>query len=189
MRGLATFACAGSAALLALSGCGGGERQDADEPSGSWTVSTEASFPRQQKLAKQVKLKIRVENVDDRTLPNVAVTVDGISQRSEQPGLADPNRPIWIVDDPPRGGVTAYTNTWALGKIPAGGAKEFVWRMTPVRPGDHKISYRVAAGLDGKARARLAGGDRVEGDFDVTVSRTPSQSRVNPGTGEVVETD
>lgn len=188
MRGLATFACAGSIAALAVTGCGGGEkRQDADEPRGTWTVSTDASFPRQQELAKQVQLRIKVQNTDDRKLPNVAVTLDGLSRRSQQPGLADPNRPVWVVDDPPRGGVTAYTGTWALGSIPPGQSKEFVWRMTPVKAGEHKVSYRVAAGLDGKARAELSGGDRPEGRFDVSVSGEPSQSRVEPGSGEVVD--
>jgi len=189
MRGLVTFACAGSLAVVALAGCGGGEkRQDADEPRGTWNVTASASFPEQQKLAKQVELRIKVRNDDGRrVLPNVAVTVDGLSFRSDQPGLADPNRPVWVVDDPPRGGVTAYTNTWALGKIKPGESKEFVWRMTPVKPGDHKVSYRIAAGLDGKARAQAAGGGQPKGEFSVKVSRTPSQSRVDPGSGAVVD--
>ena len=39
------------AALLA-SGCGGGERQDADEPSGTFKVDVSASFPAEQRLAR-----------------------------------------------------------------------------------------------------------------------------------------
>ena len=53
-------------------------------------------------------------------MPNVAVTVNSFAARSEQAGLADPERAVWIVDASPRGGDTAYTNTWALGPLAAG---------------------------------------------------------------------
>ena len=174
--------------LLALAGCGGGsERQDADEPSGTWTVDVvQAKFPSEQQLAKAEEMVISVRNREQRDIPNVAVTVEGFGKRSEQPGLADPNRPVWVIDDGPRGGTTAYTNTWALGKVKAGQTRSFKWRVTPVQPGEHKLSYRVSAGLDGKAKARLASGGRPEGDFEVSVSREPSQSRVDPDTGEVI---
>ena len=176
---------------LAVAGCGGDEkRQDADEPSGEWVVEVvDADFPRAQRLARQETMRISVRNTEQRELPNVSLTVDGLTRRSEQAGLADPNRPVWIVDDGPRGGVTAYTNTWALGRIPAGGTKTFEFRVTPVVPGRHRISYRVSAGLDGKAKARLASGGRPEGSFSVNVSRVPAQSRVDPDTGEVVRRD
>ena len=93
---------------------------------------------------------------------------------------------MWIIDDSPRGGVTAYTNTWALGQVKAGETKEFVWKVTPVKAGDFEVKYRVAAGLDGKAKAVLAGGARPSGSFDVSISRDPDDARVDPGTGEVV---
>jgi hypothetical protein len=181
------IALAGCAALVA--GCGGGEsaRQDADEPEGTWTVDVvEAEFPRSQRLAEQETLRIRVRNTADRAMPNVAVTVDSFTRRSEQAGLADPNRPVWVVDDGPRGGTTAYTNTWALGRMAPGQTKTFEWRVTPVEAGTHRVSYRIAAGLDGKAKARLDGGDRPEGTFTVKVSKEPSQSRVDPDTGDVI---
>src|SRR3712207_9345399 len=79
--------------LAVAAGCGGGnERQDEDEPSGTWTVQVvEADFPRSQRLAQQETLRIRVRNADDRrAIPNVALTVDGFSRRSEQAGLSDP---------------------------------------------------------------------------------------------------
>ena len=183
-----TFALAGVAAA-ALAGCGGGEsaRQDADEPSGTWTVDVvEAEFPSSQRLSQEATMRIRVRNREDRALPNVAVTVDSFSQRSEQAGLADPERPIWIIDDGPRGGVTAYTNTWALGRMGPGQTKTFEWKVTPVEAGEYRVKYRVAAGLDGKAKARLAGGEVPAGTFNVSVSREPSQSRVDPDSGEVI---
>ena len=175
-----------------LAGCGGDEeRQDADEPVGEWTVQVvDAEFPKSQKLARQETLRIAVRNDDDSAIPNLALTVDGFSNRSEQPGLADPNRPVWIVDDGPRGGITAYTNTWALGRVPPNATKTFTFKVTPVKaspPGKpFELRWRLAAGLDGKAKARLSSGDRPEGTFSVRVSRQPSQSRVDPETGEVV---
>jgi hypothetical protein len=170
-------------------GCGGDEsaRQDADEPSGTWTVDVvDAEFPTSQQLARQETMRIRVRNREDRAVPNVAVTVEGFSTRSEQAGLADPTRPVWIVDDEPRGGVTAYTNTWALGRIAPGGTKTFEWRVTPVKAGTHRVTYRVSAGLDGKAKAQLARGKAAQDAFKVRVARAPSQSRVDPDTGAVV---
>lgn len=174
--------------LTLAAGCGGkSERQDADEPSGTWTVEVvEAKFPSNQKLAKPSTMRISVRNDEDRAIPNVALTVEGFSRRSQQAGLADPERPVFIVDDAPRGGVSAYTNTWSLGRVPPGATREFVWRVTPVRAGTYRLTYRVAAGLDGKARARLAGGEVPEGSFRVDVSERPSKARVEPGSGEVI---
>jgi hypothetical protein len=186
LRGSATAFCALGAVLA--SGCGGGgERQDKDEPSGNYAVEVvDASFPTEQRLAEQTQLRLRVRNADSKTIPNLAITVDGFSRRSRQQGLADPSRPVWIIDDGPRGGTTAYTSTWALGRVRAGETKEFVWRVTPVKAGRFQVKYRVAAGLDGKAKAVLAGGRRPSGSFDVDVSREPDDARVDPDTGDVV---
>jgi hypothetical protein len=180
--GLAT-----SVVAFAVAGCGGGERQDKNEPSGTFSMNVvKAAFPESQSLAKQEAMTISVKNTDSRAIPDLAVTVDSFSTRSQQAGLADPERPVWIVDQGPTGGTTAYTNTWALGRVPPGATKTFEWKVTPVRAGTYRISYRVAAGLDGKAKARLDGGDPVEGTFTVNVSKKPSQSRVDPESGEVI---
>ena len=187
MRTGRLFAVAGATALLA--GCGGGksERQDADEPRGTWTVEVlEADFPASQRLAQQSTMRIRVRNREQRAIPNIAVTVDSFSRRSQQAGLSDPERPVFIVDNAPRGGVTAYANTWALGRMGPGQTKTFTWRVTPVEAGEYRLRYRVAAGLDGKAKARLAGGGVPAGTFQVQVSRAPAQSRVDPDSGEVI---
>ena len=182
---------------FAVAGCGGDQkRQDADEPNGQWVVDVVAAeFPSSQRLARQETMKITVRNTGecdpcgrkgDKAIPNIALTVDGLSRASQQSGLADANRPVWIVDDGPRGGTTAYTNTWALGRVPAGKTKTFEFKVTPVKPGQHEVSYRLSAGLDGKAKARVEGGGRPEGKFSVRVERDPSQSRVDPDSGEVI---
>jgi hypothetical protein len=180
-----------SAGALAAAGCGGeDERQDANEPSGTFAVDVvRAEFPERQRLARQSELEIEVRNAGQEEIPNLAVTVEGFSERIEQDGVADPDRPNWIIDEAPEGGTTAYVSTWTLGKVPPNATKTFTWKVTAVRPGTHEVRYRVAAGLDGKARAVADGGQAPEGSFDVRVSRAPADARVDPDTGEVVRGD
>ena len=182
---------------VAVAGCGG-DPQDANEPEGTYTVEiTRASFPTAQTLAQAADFSVTVRNADSRTIPNVSVTIDNgdgrsggheasaFAEASTQPGLADPSRPVWIVDDGPRGGTTAYTNTWALGRLAPGATKTFVWRVTAVRSGTHEVRYRVSAGLDGKAKAQLTGGRVPEGSFTVKVAQKPPVARVDDN-GNVV---
>ena len=90
---------------------------------------------------------------------------------------------MWIVDRDPEGGQSAYTNTWAVGRMFPGETKDVEWQLTAVRPGNYKVNYRVAPGLNGKAVA--ANGQKVAGSFDVTISDEPVPARVNDK-GEVV---
>jgi hypothetical protein len=176
-----------SLAAVALAGCGGGERQDANEPSGTFRVDVvRASFPTKQHLAEPERFVIAVRNAGDEAVPNVAVTVSSFAQRSEQAGLADPERAVWIIDSGPRGGETAYTNTWALGRLAPGQTRRFVWRVTAVKAGTHTVKWQVAAGLNGKAKATLPGNRAPAGSVTVDVSEKPSQAHVDPETGKVV---
>jgi hypothetical protein len=192
MEGSTAFACrfaliAAGAAALAVAGCGGGERQDAAEPSGTFQVDVvSASFPTKQHLAQPERFVIAVRNSGQKTVPNVAVTVSSFAERSEQAGLADSQRAVWIIDDSPRGGQTAYTNTWALGRLPPGQTRRFVWRVTAVQAGTHTVKWQVAAGLNGKAKATLSGNRAPAGSVTVDVSDKPGQARVDPKTGEVI---
>ena len=180
------YGALGLAALVAA-GCGGGERQDANEPKGTFSVElVDATFPESQHIAKQSTMRIRVRNPGDRSIPNVAVTVKGFDRSDPQPGLADPNKPVWIVDRGPKGGDTAYVGTWALGRLAPGSSKTFEWRVTPTRPGNYEVSYRLAAGLDGKAKVSSEGGKPTSGSFDVKVSGEAPQATVDPETGEVI---
>jgi hypothetical protein len=175
---------------LAFAGCGGQERQDENEAAGTYSVDvTQASFPRAQRLAQQAEMRIAVKNTGDEVLPDVAVTVDSFTRRSEQAGLADPERPVWIVDEGPKGGTTAFTNTWALDGLAPGQSRTFTWKVTPIEAGRYSVKYSVAAGLDGKAKARDASGGAVGGTFPVRVSRRPADARVDPETGEVERTE
>jgi hypothetical protein len=180
--------------VLAFAGCGG-KRQDADEPSGSFRVSvTNASFPARQTIAQPTRMRIEVRNTDKRELPNVAVTVQtkpahagaaplAFGQADSDTRLADTAKPVWIVDRGPVGGDSAATNTWALGRMFPGETKTFTWNLTAVQAGDYTVVYRVAPGLNGKARA--AGGQRVTGAFRVRISAKPVPARVDDN-GNVV---
>ena len=80
-----------TAALLAAAGCGGGERQDANEASGDFQVEVvSASFPKVQKLGKTTELEITVRNAGQDAVPNLAVSVNGFDSRAEAAG---PRRP------------------------------------------------------------------------------------------------
>ena len=180
--------------LLALAGCGGGERQDENEPEGNFAVEVvRASFPDHQKLAKSSDMIVTVRNAGDKTIPDIAVTVNGFDERKKDPDLADPTRPVFAVngvqveiagfpeakDATPRGCDTAYVNTWACGALKPGKEKTFRWTVTAVQAGDYRIDWRVAAGLDGKAKAVAAGGGPApRGQFAGTISNAAPDVRV-----------
>ena len=96
---------------------------------------------------------------------------------------ADPSRPLWIVDRGPGachfqcnaagggagGGVTASTNTWALGRLAPGHSIRFRWALTPVMAGRHVVAWQVDANLTGTARAVAAGGGLPAGTLVASV--------------------
>ena len=196
------------------SACGDdAERQDADEPAGDFPVEvTSAKFPTDQRLAQTSDLELEIENAGDEDVPDLAVTIftgdqpssGSFSVRSDQPGLADPNRPVWILENgfpklvtpqvkdletaPPAGAEAAPTNTFSFGAVPPGESKDIVWRVTPVQAGTYTVHYELAAGLNGKAKAVTRDGGPVEGEFVVTITDKPPQARVNSA-GEVEITE
>jgi hypothetical protein len=196
-----------------IAACGGGERQDADEPSGNFPVQiVSADFPSKQKLAENTNLTLSVANTGERTIPDLAITIftasnatgtssQGLPQsqgsfsvRSGEPGLAIPFRPVWILEEgyPKLAGQTAsagaeaaQTDTFSFGALAANQTREMVWNVTPVQAGTFTVHYRVAAGLQGKAKAVTADGSVPEGEFVVRISSAPPQTRVNDA-GQVV---
>jgi hypothetical protein len=207
-----------SAVLLALlvAGCGGttasGDRQDAGEPSGDFPVSVEsASFPLRQDLAESTEMKIVVRNAGSRPVPNIAVTVQCENEKNGQNGsfdrqiasedVADKNRPNFVVDripgpDRPNGRdqldplerSSAYVNTYTLGPLAPNRTKTFVWKVTAVRAGDFRVCYRVAAGLNGKARAVPAEGSLpLSKEWNGVVSSAAPQTGVAPD-GQTITT-
>ena len=200
-------------ACLGLVACGSGARQDAHEPNGKFPLQASANWTTSQRLSQHTKLVITARNTGNRTIPNVAVTItDGnpsiphIGTRAQafqelldMPGLASQSRPVWIVDQAPgpcgyschSGGpgaaVTAYSNTWALGSLAPGKSVTFDWHLTAVAPGTHYVYWRVAAGLNGKAKAVVSGGGVPRGSFTVNIAKTPAQAYVD-NNGKVVQT-
>jgi len=180
--------------LLAVAGCGGGERQDENEPEGNFAVEVvDAKFPENQKLAKSSDLVVTVRNAGDDTIPNIAMTVNGLDRRVTDPDLADPNRPVFALngvqveiagfpeakDAAPRGCDTAYVNTWACGPLRPNQQKTFRWSVTAVQAGNFNVRWRVAAGLDGKAKAvAVRGGPAPRGRFSGTISNEAPDVRV-----------
>jgi hypothetical protein len=180
--------------VLALAGCGGGERQDENEPEGDFPVEVvRATFPEKQKLAKSSDMVVTVRNAGNDTIPNIAVTVNGFDKRKANPELADPSRPVFALngvqvkiagfpeakDASPRGCDTAYVNTWACGPLKPKEQRTFRWSVTAVQAGNFKVDWRVAAGLDGKAKAVAAGGGPApRGQFSGTISDVAPDVRV-----------
>jgi hypothetical protein len=188
--------------MVLAAGCGAGARMDAGEPTGTYAMKIiHASFPTTQSISRPTSLELEVQNSGTRTVPNVAVTVNSFNYASNYPELADNKRPVWVIErgpgaiasppvnsqevSMPGGGQTAYVNTWALGALAPGKTRTFTWHVVPVKAGTHTVHYSVAAGLAGKAKARLTSGAPVEGQFAVNIAPAPTLTHVNPDTGRV----
>ena len=225
MRG---FGVAAAAVSATVAGCG--SRQDVQEPSANFPVQiVTASFPSSQQVTQKTAMVLTIRNAGTREIPNLAVTICNVTCASHappgegtsahafmewltagpsqsnpnnagQPPMADPSKPVWIIDRPPgpclfscqngdRGSrVTAYSNTWAMGgQLQPGATAEFKWQLTPVKPGTHVVAYQIAAGLNGKAKAVLEDGGAPQGTFHVDITNPPAQSYVN-NSGQIVST-
>ena len=188
MQGLARAAALAGIVVLA-SGCGGGgERQDANEPSGEFPLEiVSASFPKSQGIGQTTSLRITVQNAGQEPAPNVAMTIDGLATKISNPDAADPERPVWVVNQAPQGADTALVGTWAFGALPGGEKRTFTWQVTATRSGTHTLHYRAGAGLDGKAVAVASGGGSIDGAITVRVTRRPRDLVVDSETGDVIE--
>lgn len=164
------------AATAGLTACGGDRAEVKDATDGRpFAVSARATFAKEQRLANVEELKITVKNEDTRALPDVAVVLQGLNRTIPVPDngagrVADPRRPIWVLDAPPAGGTTAYVGTWALGTLAAGASKTFTWQLTPTVAGRHDLKWRVVGAIDQNGAVRAAGGGAKDGAFDVDVA-------------------
>lgn len=139
--------------------CGGGPpAQDENEPEGKFEVDVvKSSFPKDQQLAKRSRMVIEVRNVDDRTIEDINMTVNGFDYKltdptdpgEPNPDVADPERPVFVVekspneflrtsaerDDPSL--VDQEVNPPAGGDNPQGGDTSFVnnYRLGDLPPG------------------------------------------------------
>jgi hypothetical protein len=186
---------------MSASGCGAA-RQDAHEVKGAFTMKVvHSSFPPRQAIARPTRLELQVRNTGARSVPNVAVTLDSFYYTEKYPELATDKRPVWVVEagpgaiptrpvqsqaiSPPGGGQTAYVNTWALGPLAPGRTQTFLWQVVPVKAGPHTVHFTVAASLAGRAKAQLASGGPVQGQFTADIAPAPPATHVDPSTGRV----
>jgi hypothetical protein len=183
--------------VLALSACGAkGGRQDLTEPSGTFPVAiVTADFPKRQHIGETLDLRLGVRNAGQQTIPNLAITIfvdpdadRPFSIRSDQPGLANPNRAVWVLqNDYPKlagsqaqaGATTATKSTFQFGALAPGESREAIWRVSPIIGGAYTLNYRIDAGLQGKAKATTQDGGEATGKFAVTISTDVPQTGVD----------
>jgi len=195
------------ALALALSACGGDDSPPAaSEAAGAYPVEVvTADFPARQRLGETTLLRLGVRNTGEEALPALTMTFStggeqGVNSRlpfgyrSPEPGLAQPDRPIWVlaadypkVDGSPRraGAETASYKTFNFGPLKAGATTEAVWKLIAVRTGNHKLRFEIAAGPAGKAKAETAGGAAPGGTFTARITEVPPETVVRDN-GEVV---
>ena len=193
------------AALLAA--CGGDSSSDANEPSGTYDVRvTTAAFPPKQHLGQTSLMRIAVRNTGERTLPALAVTITIAGKEGEtsslpfgirdpQPGLAQPDRPVWVLaqtyprlagSSDPGGASSANPKTFVLGSLKPGRTTAAVWKLSAVRAGRYNLRYDIAAGLTGSAKTRTTGGVAAGGSFATEISAALPDVEVTDS-GEVLE--
>ena len=194
-------------ALAALLAACGGESSDANEKAGTYDVRvTDASFPTAQRLGQTTLLQLGVRNTGDKPLPALTVTLSiagkqGQSSslpfgiRDPQPGLAQPDRPVWVLaqsyprfvgSSEPGGATTSNRKTFSFGPLKPGATTEAVWKLSAVKAGHFTVLYKVDAGLSGTAKARTSGDVQPGGSFVTNISAALPDTEVTDS-GEVVE--
>lgn len=185
--------------MLLVAGCGGGSEpnQFRNEKKGDYEVDvTRATFPVNQVVARTYDMRIDVENTGDEAVPAVTVVIDlpgrdstlAFATRSEQPGLASAQRPVWVLEEGypklagtvGRGGAqTSNRRTFQFGTLAPGETARTVWRVTAVKPGDFDLSWRIEAGLGLDVNAVDRTGETPTGFFEVKVNNTPRLTEID----------
>ena len=199
MRLLGAVLLAVTSAVVIASCGGGGEVGDqfADETPGEYPVEVvSAQFKPRQFVARTYDLEIAVRNTGDETVPAVVATIDlpgrdstlAFAQRDPQPGLAQSQRPVWVMEAGypklagtiGRGGAaTANRRTFNFRRLPPGETAEMVWRVTAVEPGNYRLTYEIDAGLGLDTSAVDAAGDVPSGMLPVRITDRAVLTRVN----------
>jgi hypothetical protein len=191
---------------LAVAACGGESSSDANEAAGRYPVRvTNVEFPARQFLGQTSLLRMGFRNAGRRTIPALTATISIAGRegqastlpfaiRDPQPGLAQPDRPVWVLaaryprfagSTEPGGAGTSNPKTFDFGALKPGATANVVWKLSAVKTGEWVLRFVVDAGLGGQAQAVTAGGGQPGGSIAARiVSRTP-EKEVN-GAGEVV---
>lgn len=196
------------AAATFLTACGDDEpSSDANERAGTYQLDVlNADFPTEQRLGKTSLLRLGARNTGEKIIPALTVTISIAGEegqnsslpfaiRDPQPGLAQPNRPVWVLaarypkrssDSAPGGAETSNQKTFDFGPLKPGHAIEAVWKLTAVRTGDFELLYQVGAGLSDEVKTETSRGVEPGGTIGVEISsKTPNT--IVTDSGEVVE--
>jgi hypothetical protein len=204
---------AGAAALVAvvltllLTACGESSSSNSNEAAATYPVKVvTAEFPAKQRLGQTSLLRIGVRNTGRKTVPALTVNVSiagkqgqssslPFGYRDPQPGLAQPDRPVWVLEQgfpkangssSPGGAESASRKTFDFGPLKPGATTEAVWKLSAVKAGKYAVLYEIGAGLGGAGKVETAGGSEAGGSFTVLIGTTPPNSEVTDS-GEVVE--
>jgi hypothetical protein len=199
---------AAGALALALAACGEGSSEgETTEAAGTYPVRVvEAEFPTSQRLGETNLLRLGVRNAGEEAVPQLTVTFTTAGEegrdsklpfgfRDPQPGLAQPDRPVWVLSEKyPRlagsaesaGAETASSGTFDFGRLEPDETVEAVWQLSAVKTGEFDLLYEIGAGLGGAAKAKTVGGVDAGGSFVVRVTEVPPETVVKDD-GQVVE--
>jgi hypothetical protein len=204
-------AAAVAVAIVSLfaTACGDDDSSSSPETSGESKASyevkvVEAKFPTTQRLGQTTLLRLGVRNTGPKTVPALTMTISvggkegrgsslpfGI--RSSEPGLSQPDRPVWVLSEKyPKldgseesaGAEGASRKTFVFGPLKEGETSEAVWKLSATRTGTYRLLYAIGAG--GPAKVETANGAKAGGSFTVSIEETPPQTVVTDS-GEVVE--
>jgi hypothetical protein len=206
---LRTLTAGALAAALATSivACGGDEpSSDANEAAGTYRVKvTNAEFPTSQQLGGTSLMRLGIRNTGHKTIPALTVSTSVAGKEGEnstlpfairdpQPGLAQPDRPVWVLSaryprfagsSKPAGAETSNQKTYDFGALKPGATANVVWKLNAVRTGRYTLLYGIDAGLSDAVKAETAGGVKPGGSFAVRISSAQYGTEVTDS-GEVV---
>jgi hypothetical protein len=202
VAGLLALAVAGS-----LAACGGSS-SGSEEAEGKYEMKVvKATFATDQDLGQTSVMRIAVRNTGDKTVPSAGITISIAGKegqasalpfgiRDPQPGLAQPDRPVWVLAEgypqvpgttTKRGGETSSSRkTFDFGALKPGKTVEGIWKLSAVKAGRFTVLYAVDAGLGGKAKAETDTKVAPGGTFKVQVTDVTPRVEVTDS-GEVVE--
>jgi hypothetical protein len=199
-----------AALSLALAACGDDSSESEAEEAraaGPFEVKVvQADFPTRQRLGQTVLLRLGVRNTGDEAVPalTTSVSIAGeegegsslpFSIRSGEPGLAQPDRPVWVLSEKyPRlsgsaetaGAENASRKTFDFGPLKPGETVKAVWKLTASRTGTYRLLYAVGAGLSGETKAETGSGVEPGGSFTVRIVEATPETVVTDS-GDVVE--
>lgn len=188
MSGATLLAFAAAAVIAACGGNGEVGDQFANEAPGDYPVEVlRAEFEPRQFVARTYDLRIAVRNTGDEPVPAMVATIDlprrdstlAFAIRDPQPGLAQPQRPVWVMESgypklagtAGRGGAaTANRRTFNFRELPSGETANMVWRVTAVEPGNYGLTYQIDAGLGTDSTAVDAAGEIPKGLLPVSIT-------------------